>query len=112
MVDQVSGFIAAAPVNTRKAAETVATVHSFWVRPFGPPTALTSDNATEFHSRQMQQYLGAMGIKFQPSSRYNPQANIAETAVKKVKDGLRRALTDVRYGRVYREGGWTSLLDA
>ncbi|KAJ2230159.1 hypothetical protein EV180_001141 [Coemansia sp. RSA 518] len=101
MVDQVSGYIAAAAVQNRSAVETTAALHNFWIRPFGPPATLTSDNAREFQSHHVQTYLGKMGIKFQASSGYNPQANIAETAVKKVKEGLRRALTDARYGRPY-----------
>ncbi|KAJ2612011.1 hypothetical protein H4S08_002885 [Coemansia sp. RSA 1365] len=112
IIDQTSGFIAATPANIRNAVEAVSIVHNFWVRPFRLPTSMTSDNAWEFHLYQMQRNLGSMGIKFQPSSPHNPQGNIAETAVKKAKDGLQWALTDAGYSRVYLEGGWTGLLDA
>jgi len=112
MVDQASGLIAAAGLPNRTADEIVGALHSHWVRPFGPPAQVTVDGAREFQSIAMRSYLARYGIKHISSSPYNPSANIAETAVKKVKDGLRRALMDTRLDHLSAGVGWTQILDA
>jgi len=112
MVDQASGLIAAAGLPNRTADEIVGALHSHWVRPFGPPGRITVDGAREFQSIAMRSYLARYGIKHISSSPYNPSANIAETAVKKVKDGLRRALMDARHDPSMTGVGWTQILDA
>jgi hypothetical protein len=112
MVDQASGLIAAAGMPNRTADEIVGALHSHWVRPFGPPTCVTVDGAREFQSIALRSYLARYGIRHISSSPYNPSANIAETAVKKVKDGLRRALMDARHDPMMANVGWTQILDA
>jgi hypothetical protein len=112
MVDQASGLIAAAGLPNRTADEIVGALHSHWVRPFGPPARVTVDGAREFQSIALRSYLARYGIKHITSSPYNPSANIAETAVKKVKDGLRRALMDASHDPLMAGVGWTQILDA
>ena len=63
-----------------------------WIKPFGTPLKVTMDNQTSFRSEEMQRWLANYGIKAVYSAPYNPEANMAETAVKKVKAGLRSAL--------------------
>ena len=112
MVDQASGLIAAAGLPNRTADEIVGALHSHWVRPFGPPAQVTVDGAREFQSIAMRSYLARYGIKHISSSPYNPSANIAECAVKKIKEGLRRALMDASHDSMMTGVGWTQLLDA
>ena len=94
MVDQASGFLAAAPLVRRSAPDVIGAFHAHWVRPFGPPSDITADGAPEFKSSVVQDYLRRIGGRAIYSSPYNPQANLAETAVKKVKASLRKAMID------------------
>jgi transposase len=112
MMDQASGLIAAAPLEDRTAGHVISAFHSRWVRPYGPPARVTVDGAPEFTSAALRDYCQRWGIRVIVTSPYNPQANLAEAAVKKVKEGLRRAHTSAEFDPHLKGAGWTQLLDA
>jgi len=110
MVDQASGFIAAAPVENRTVNSTISAIHEYWIRPYGPPEEITADGAKEFNAESLKSYLEKYKINLIHSSPYNPQANIAETAVKKIKTGLRLSLIETQ-SNILKRTSWTNLLD-
>lgn len=104
-------MLAAAPLRRRTAEEVVAALHAHWVRPFRPPSKLTTDGAREFESRELLEYAGRHGIQTITTSPYNPPANIAESAVKKIKTALRTAMFDASYESRASRLPWPLLLD-
>lgn len=111
MVDQATGLIAAAALRERRGENVVAALHSHWVRPFGPPEKLTVDGAPEFASTALDDYCRDHGITKITTSPYNPQANTAETAVKKVKTGLRTAMIAACHDPWLATMSWSRFLD-
>jgi hypothetical protein len=111
-IDQESGLLAAAPLLRRTAEEIVSALHAHWVRPFGPPARLTTDGAPEFMSMELRTYAERHGVQLVTTSPYNPPANIAECAVKKIKSGLRKAMHEASYNSGASRLPWTSLLDS
>ncbi|KAJ2395908.1 hypothetical protein GGI05_001365, partial [Coemansia sp. RSA 2603] len=45
MVDQESGFVAAAAARGRNTKEVFSALHNHWIRPYGPPLKVTVDGA-------------------------------------------------------------------
>lgn len=86
MTDQESRFVEARPLTNHTAQALVEAFHWGWVVPYGSPVTVTTDNAPEFKSHKWGEYLSLIGTEHKPSSVYNPQGDVAETAVKKIKD--------------------------
>lgn len=86
MTDQESRFVEARALSNHTAQSVIEAFHWGWVVPYGSPISITTDNAAEFKSGKWKEYLTLIGAEHKPSSIYNPQGDMAETAVKKVKD--------------------------
>lgn len=88
ITDQEPRFDEAHALSDHTARSLVEAFHWTWVIPYRAPGIVNTDNAPEFPSALWAQHLRMIGFEYfeyRPSSICNPQGDVAETAVKKVK---------------------------
>ena len=91
VVDSGSGWIEAFPSSNRLSSTIFRdSILANYLRPFRRPSLLDlSDNAPEFVSEELNEWLMRQGIKKLESPKYFPEANgLAEWAVRTVKTAL------------------------
>lgn len=89
IVDASTGWIEAYPTKDRESSTVIRCLRTVFTR-FGIPHVLVSDNATEFISNELNQWLSNQGIRKLESPIYFPRSNgIAERAVQTIKSGLK-----------------------
>lgn len=89
IVDSYTGWIEAFPVKDRETLTVIKCLRAVFTR-FGVPEVLISDNAPEFTSVLLNDWLVKQGIKKMESPVYFPKSNgLAERAVQTVKNSLK-----------------------
>ncbi len=87
IVDAASGWIEAFICKDRSSQSVIRCLRTIFCR-FGVPEVLVSDNAQEFVSPELNQWVAAQGIRKMESPIYFPRANgLVERAVQTVKKG-------------------------
>ncbi|MEE4247241.1 MAG: transposase family protein, partial [Kangiellaceae bacterium] len=88
IVDSATGWIEAFPTRDRTSASVIKCLRAVFSR-FGMPKLLVSDNAPEFTSPALNQWVEAQGVKKMETPPYFFRSNgAAERAVRTVKQGL------------------------
>ena len=89
MVDAGSGWVEAFETRSRTSEIVIKLLRTVFSR-FGMPRCLVSDNAPEFVSREVADWIKSQGIHKVESPPYSPTSNgLAERGVKIVKDALK-----------------------
>ena len=89
MVDSFSGWPEVMQVKDRSAESTIKALRSVFSR-LGVPYTLVSDNAAEFGSEMLQDWLLKIGCKPYKTPPYHPQSNgLAERMVRTIKNGMK-----------------------
>ena len=100
VVDAGSGWIEAFPLQNRQTSSVISCLRSVFSR-FGIPEVVVTDNAPEFLSGDLSNWLENIGSRKIESPIYHPRANgIAERSVQTIKHALlgwRRANTHVPF---------------
>jgi len=88
IADAGTGWIEAYPTRNRESTTVIKCLRTVFTR-FGTPYTLVSDNAKEFISTELNDWLRHQGVVKKESPLYSPRSNgLAERAVQTVKRGM------------------------
>lgn len=83
-------------MSSTKSFNTIGALRSVFAR-FSLPDLLVSDNGPQFISKEYENFCEKNDIKYKTSAPYYPESNgAAESAVKVVKRGLNKMLSDLK----------------
>lgn len=89
IVDAGSGWIEAFPTSSRETKYVIKSLRTVFSR-FGVPQVVVSDNAQEFKSVELNNWLLAIGVKKIEVPIYSPKSNgLAERGVQTIKNGIK-----------------------
>lgn len=89
MLDLFSKWTVLVPLRKIEAKEVCRIVEDCWMRRFGTPEVMISDNATTFVGKEFQALLRRRGVQHWPNSRHHSQANPVERANRTINACLR-----------------------
>lgn len=89
LLDMFSKWTVLVPLRKIKAKEVCGIVEDQWMRRFGTPEIIISDNATTFLGKEFQALLRRRGIQHWPNARHHSQANPVERANRTINACLR-----------------------
>lgn len=89
MMDLFSKWILLAPLRKIEAREVCRIVEDSWMRRFGTPEVIITDNATTFVGKEFQALLNRRGVQHWPNARHHSQANPVERVNRTINACLR-----------------------
>lgn len=89
MMDLFSKWTLLAPLRKIEAKEVSRIVEDSWMRRFGTPEVIISDNATTFLGKDFQALLNRRGVQHWPNARHHSQANPVERLNRTINACLR-----------------------
>lgn len=97
LMDLFSKWVILVPVKRIEAKAVCKIVEDIWIRRYGTPEVVISDNATTFTGKEFQYLLAERGIRHWPNARHHSQANPVERANRTINACLRTYMqTDQR----------------
>jgi cleavage and polyadenylation specificity factor subunit 1 len=90
IIDRFTNWIEAVPLRSISAESVARALITVWISRFGVPTALVTDQGTQFTSVVWSMLMCRLGIEHRRTSTYHPQCNgLIERSHRCIKDALR-----------------------
>ena len=91
-VDEFSLYTAAFPMSSKTTEDLLTTIQTFFAHQSFIPRQFTSDNESGLMTQRVQDFFASLSIVHNHGAPHTPWTNLAETAVRKVKEALRATI--------------------
>jgi cleavage and polyadenylation specificity factor subunit 1 len=90
VIDRFTSWIEAVPLRSITAESVVRALFKDWISRFGVPTAVITDQGTQFTSNVWSILMHRLGVEHRHTTTYHPQCNgLVERSHRRIKDALR-----------------------
>ena len=91
-IDEFSLFTIAIPMGSKSTDDLLSTIQAFFAHQAFIPRQITSDNESGLMTQRVQDFFASLNIAHNHGAPHTPWTNLAETAVRKVKECLRATI--------------------